>query len=97
MNNKYQRWTREEELVILSYVKQYPNNLKYAFEKAALSLNRTTRGVHSRYYEKLKNNNTCFVTVSSKYKAVNTKNGKKEKQNKTNTNIFKKILKLLGL
>lgn len=64
---KKPRYTLKEDQIILLYVKKYPTNLSYAFEKAADRLPlRDKRGCEQRYYNKLRDNMNTYITCGSK-------------------------------
>lgn len=59
-------WSREDQNIVLSAVKQYPNNLRAAFEKAAVSMpERTIGAISAYYYSKLRHEGTVMTVVSS--------------------------------
>lgn len=71
--NKY---TKEEDMIILECISSSPNNLQEGFRQASLRINRTTGAICVHYYDKLKTdpNHTIFMTVSGKKVSRNGKN-----------------------
>lgn len=91
INNKmrtYKRWTKEEELVILSNVKENPENLLKAFAIAAKKLNRSEASIRLRWYNHLKDSySPVFMVYSNKKAIINGKNLKE----KAHCSFFNKI------
>lgn len=91
INNKmrtYKRWTKEEELVILSNVKENPENLLKAFAIAAKKLNRSEASIRMRWYNHLKDSySPVFMVYSNKKAIINGKNLKE----KAHCSFFNKI------
>lgn len=91
INNKmrtYKRWTKEEELVILSNVKENPENLLKAFAIAAKKLNRSEASIRLRWYNRLKDSySPVFMVYSNKKAIINGKNLKE----KAHCSFFNKI------
>lgn len=89
-----QRWTTEEEQMILKYVRMNPGNLQAAFNTAAEELGRTPRGVQARYYMKLKKTEVAFALLSSEGVSINNKSGNNYKPSRLWNLIIKGITKL---
>jgi hypothetical protein len=92
------RWTKEEDLVVLSKVKQYPYRLKKAFEEASAELNgRTPGSCCYRWYTHISKDtdktNTCFVVISKNKCGRNRKNCTKEIPKHSKGSIWAKLLK----
>jgi hypothetical protein len=60
------RYTKKDNQVILMYVSKYPSNLQFAFEKAAIKLNRDNLAVCQHYYKSLRNSIDSHLTCGSK-------------------------------
>ena len=59
-------WSREDQNIVLTAVKSYPNNLRAAFEKAASVMpERTVGAISAYYYSKLRHEGTVMAVVSS--------------------------------
>ena len=93
---KRKRWTSAEDTQVVDQVRKSPTNLTHAFKEAARVTGRTVGACTIRWYTVLSKdkNNACFITVSSKHKALNRKNGK---GTTCNQSLFTKVLKLLGI
>ena len=94
------RWTNDEEQVIISKVRQYPNNLKRAFKEASEVLDRTEHAVALHWYNKTRMSEAVFITAGSKTANVNSKNvftGSYDNTQRVKVSIWRKILRLLGL
>jgi hypothetical protein len=76
MRNKL--WTNEEDKVIISQVKMYPENLRRAFIESSEKLKRTEAACANRWYAHISKQpnreNTCFVSISRKSYGRNRKN-----------------------
>jgi len=46
----YKKWTKEEEKVLLQYVKKYDTHLKTAWKKSATKLGRTPLSCENHWY-----------------------------------------------
>ena len=90
------RWTAQEDMIVVSEVKNSPTNLKAAFEKASKMTGRSKNACMCRWYIVLSKDkaNACFVTISGKHQALNRKNGDGVK---CSTSIFTRVLKILGI
>lgn len=100
----HKRWTDDEEQVIISKVKNNPNNLCKAFREAASELNRTVISVTQHWYMKsatksaLKDRcGNCFFTYSNKSLNINRKNIHANTYNNTITITMDKLQKLLDI
>lgn len=92
------RWTDEEEQVLISQVRQSPNNLSKAFKETGELLERSEHSVRLHWYKNTRHNNIVFMTVGPKTRNVNTKNTiKYDNTEKVEAPIWRRILKLLGL
>lgn len=97
---KSQRYTNEEDKVIIDCVKRNPQNLTEAFKKAERILEgRTFISVMNRWYYHLakKPDTKCFVTIGVKSKNMNRKVVTKYTSDNTEsikTSLWNKILKL---
>lgn len=82
INNKmrtYKKWTKEEELVVLSNVRGNPENLLKAFAIAAKKLNRSEASIRLRWYRYLRDSySPVFMVYSNKKAIINGKNLKKK-------------------
>lgn len=75
----YKRWTKEEDLVILSNVKENPENLLKAFAITAKKLNRSEVSIRMRWYKHLKDSHSSiFMVYSNKKAIINGKNLKRK-------------------
>lgn len=64
--NKKIRWTNDEDIVIINYVKQFPDNKAEAFRRAEKHLiNRTLKSIKVRYYFSILKSNNFHATVGS--------------------------------
>lgn len=96
------RWTTEEDKVIISHVKNHPENINLGLIGAKEALeNRTFSAVQQRYYRIKDKHGVLFLTHSSKKAYVNRKNIATASKNLLGYNIrasiWSKILKLLKL
>lgn len=97
--SKNRRWTKEEEETLVQAVKANPQNLSLAFKLVAKSLNRTPNAVQFKWYDKVKKDSICFVTISQSKKLKNGKVSTQQSKNtplKSTKSIWIKIKKLLG-
>lgn len=68
-------YTKEEDLIIINQVKNYPTNLKNAFKEASkLITRRTLRAIEMRWYTKLSKQGAVITCGSNKGFTSNTKN-----------------------
>lgn len=94
------RWTNDEEQVLISQVRQHPNNLVRTFKETSELLERSEHSVRLHWYNNTRHNNIVFMTVGPKTKNINTKNtihGKYDNTERVQLPIWRRILKLLGL
>lgn len=93
---KHQRWTSAEDTQVVDQVRKSPTNLKHAFTEAARVTGRSVGACSTRWYTVLSKDkaNACFVTISSKHKVLNRKNGTGTPCTKS---LFTRILKLLNI
>lgn len=85
------KWTKKEDNIVLSYVKNYPNNLRAAFEEASKDIDRSPLSISVRYYKILKNENLAISVVSNTGVATlhNQKNARRDlKSNLSEEDIF---------
>lgn len=100
---KHQRWTDEEDQVLVQLIQEYPHNKKRAFEEAALQLNRTENACIFRWYGVLGNPRnrkyigTAFMVISRKSRydnrTVYTRNSKTS-PTKIKYSIWNRILNI---
>ena len=93
---KHKRWTSTEDTQVVDQVRKSPTNLKQAFKEAARVTGRSEVACSNRWYTVLSKdkNNACFITISSKHKSLNRKNGNGTACTKS---LFTRVLKLLGI
>lgn len=95
------RFTEEEDKLILKLVKSSPTNISSALRRAASKLNRSVDSVRVHYYKYLQKNpdNHLFLTISSRRKANNykiTRKGPKAtKYNPDNPSKWRQIIEIL--
>lgn len=90
------KWTPEEELIMINFIKENPHNLNDAFYKASEIINRTPKAISERWYKKVsKETNPCFVTIGSKTTISNKKNLTSGIVEKTTESKWKRIIKIL--
>ena len=77
-------FTQKEDKVILKNIMLYPNNLAASFEKSGEDLGRSTSSCASRYYAKLRNENTVIAVSSAdgRHTLSNQKNARRLSDNK---------------
>lgn len=72
--SNYRFYTKEEDRVILSNARKYPQNLQLSFRESAKVIDRDAVSICSRYYYLVrKQKSTCFLTVSEKRAFKNRK------------------------
>lgn len=94
------RWTNEEEQVLISQVKQSPNNLARAFRATSEIVGRSFKCVEVHWYTKTRHSGTIFMTIGSNTRNINSKNVRENTTDNTESvqlPIWRRILKLLGL
>lgn len=77
MRRTNRRWTRAEEEILLSHVKQNPQNLHNCFIAVGRTTGRSAKAVASHWYTRTSKDpdNLCFFTASSRHVSKNRKNG----------------------
>lgn len=73
-NMNYQPYSQQEDQLIISTIKNYPNNLTLAFEQAGEIIGRNPQAVSQRYYTKLKKDFDIIAVGSDQGLCINTKN-----------------------
>lgn len=94
------RWTNEEEQVLISQVRQSPNNLARAFRATSQIIERDWRNIGQHWYTKTRHSGTIFMTIGSNTKNSNSKVVRENTTDNTKSTqlpVWRKILKLLGL
>lgn len=98
------RFTDEEDQVIISKVKENPNNLLEAFRKAAAEINRDWRVIKQHWYVKNKHQTAlkdrcghCFMTYGGKSLNINRKNVSVNTSDNTITISMDKLQKILDI
>ena len=88
------RWTIEEDRRLLQQIRVFPQNLNKCFIIVSEVIGRSPGACANRWYTKLSKDpaNAVFLTVSSKHKIMNRKNGKGVR---SSSSLFRRILKLL--
>jgi hypothetical protein len=88
------RWTPEEDRRLLQQIRVFPQNLHKCFLIVSEVTGRTPGACANRWYTKLSKDpaNAVFLTVSSRHKVMNRKNGKGVR---STPGLFQRILKLL--
>ena len=95
MQNKYKKWSIEEELAFLEYIERNPTNLSKAIRDFAEEYDRSPMSVRNRYYKKLRQTSTCFILATGKTIVKNTKNSTTNTQNTiVKKSIFTRIKEL---
>lgn len=90
------RWTSEEDARLLQQIKVFPQNLSKCFNIVSEVIDRTPTACAARWYTVLSKDpaNAAFLTVSSRHKILNRKNGEGTECSPT---LFQRILRLLRL
>lgn len=98
------RFTDEEDQVIISKVKENPNNLLEAFRKAAAEINRDWRVISQRWYVKNKHQAAlrdrcghCFLLHGSRTLNINRKNVSAITSDNTITLTMDKVQQILEI
>ena len=88
------RWTPEEDKRLLQQIRVFPQNLNKCFLIVSEVIGRSPGACANRWYTKLSKDpaNAVFLTVSSRHKIMNRKNGKGMR---STPSLFQRILKLL--
>ena len=90
------RWTPEEDRRLLQQIRVFPQNLHKCFLIVSEVTERTPGACANRWYTKLSKDpaNAVFLTVSSRHKVMNRKNGKGVRSSRS---VFQRILRILGI
>ena len=94
------RWTNKEEQVLISQVRQSPNNLARAFRATSEIIERNPHCVEQHWYLKTRHSGTIFMTIGSNTKNSNSKVVRENTTDNTKSvqlPVWRRILKLLGL
>lgn len=92
------KWTDEEEQVLISQVRNNPNNLSRAFRATSDVIDRSSHSIEQHWYTKTRHLEPVFMTVGSKTMNVNSKNTVKyNNTERVKLPIWRRILRLLGL
>lgn len=89
------KWTTEEEQVLISQVRNYPNNLSRAFRATGEEIGKSENAVRVQWYNHTRHSETIFMTVGAKNMNINSKNSSTAQP--VQLPIWRRILKLLGL
>lgn len=94
------RFTPEEDKMIIETIKKNPQNIHKCFVALATKLNRSIDSIRCHYYSKIvkDNSNKLFLTVSSRKKYTNYKvqrKGMKAKPTQTTKSKWRRILDIL--
>lgn len=100
----YHKWTDDEEKVIISKIKENPNNLSQAFKEASIELDRSIATIRQHWYigtpkrPALKSRcGCCFMTYGGKSLNINRKNVSINTSNNTITLSIDKLYKIIEL
>ena len=76
VNRQIRKWTKEEESVIISNIKAFPDNLQEAFRKTSKEIDRNTASISTKYYDSLKKKHSNLISVGTHkgFSKHNTKN-----------------------
>lgn len=94
------KWTNEEEQVLISQVRQSPNNLAKAFRATSEIIERSTHCVEQHWYTKTRHSEAIFMTVSANNTiSTNQKNVLYSTNDNTHevVSIWRRLLRFLGL
>ena len=89
------RWTNEEEQVLIDQVRINPGNLSRAFRNASNITGRSPHSCEQRWYSKVRNSETVFMTIGARNMSVNSKVSNNPQP--VRLPIWRRILNLLGL
>lgn len=89
------RWTNEEEQVLIDQVRINPSNLSRAFRNASNITGRSPHSCEQRWYGKVRQSETVFMTIGANAMSVNSKNS--DNTQPVRLPIWRRILNLLGL
>lgn len=100
----WNKFTDEEDQVIISKVKENPNNLSEAFRKAATEIDRDWKVISQRWYVKNKHQAAlrdrcghCFLLHGSRTLNINRKNVSINTSDNTITISMGKLQKILNI
>ncbi len=105
---KTDKWTKQQEQLLIDNIKSSPNNLMEAFRITSAQIDKSVNSIVFRWYgQKSKNyiglKDRCvpvFMTISGKTNNVNRKIVTQDTSDntiKSNNNIWKKLLSLFKL
>lgn len=85
VNRTLRRWTKDEEAIVLSTIKSFPDNIQEAFRKSGREIDRSPEAVSFKYYNylKLKHQNIISVGTSKGFSVRNTKNRANRSENQS--------------
>jgi hypothetical protein len=88
------RWTPQEDRRLLEQIKVFPQNLSKCFTIVSEVIDRSPSACANRWYTVLSKDpaNAAFLTVSSRHKILNRKNGE---GTRCTPSLFRRILALL--
>ena len=89
------RWTNEEEQVLIDQVRINPSNLSRAFRNTSNITGRSPHSCEQRWYGKVRQSETVFMTIGTNTMSVNSKNSGNTQP--VSVPIWRRILNLLGL
>ena len=98
-NHKYRKWTKGENDLLVRQVRAFPGNLSKCFLMVAESTGRSPKAVMAHWYKvvsKDPNTEVCYGFLTQREFAKNRKGLPKNGGMPHSTNIFKRILKVLG-
>lgn len=83
LNRTLRKWTKEEELIVLDNVKNFPDNLQEAFRRSERQIERSFYTIQSKYYNTLKEKypNVISVDTAKGFSVKNTKNRANKSEN----------------
>lgn len=92
----HNRWTEQDENVLLKHIEDNVTNLKKAFMLTSQETGRSLAACAGHWYQNTSiNSGHClFVTISGKHISINRKNGK---GTPNSLPLYKKVLKIFGL
>lgn len=106
MANKYARWTKEEDEILVQAIQDNPHNKAQAFRTTSIRLNRDIKSCSNRWYQALSNPESrhyvgCMFTLIGVSSHLDNRTTNRENAriipSKTNKSIWSKIKRLLGL
>ena len=88
------RYNNTEDNIIINYIISNPGNITKACDELAIQLNRSSRGISTRWYKlSHKKLNKSFITFGKNKHACNRKNV--NNLSKHNVSLWKMILNLI--